>query len=97
MRKFCRTWRLPSIPEAPWDGSELPAHGERKSVISNFMITAHAIRMKNENRKRCASIDLLATVEPPNNGHIGDENFVHCSEVVHSSEVEMYGQYIYRG
>ena len=32
------------------------------------------------------------TVEPPNNGHIGDEHFVHCSEVVPSSEVEMYGQ-----
>ena len=32
------------------------------------------------------------TVEPPNNGHSGDEHFVHCSEVVPSSEVEMYGQ-----
>ena len=32
------------------------------------------------------------TVEPPNNGHIGDKHFVHCSEVVPSSEVEMYGQ-----
>ena len=26
------------------------------------------------------------------NGHSGDEHFVHCSEVVPSSEVEMYGQ-----
>ena len=32
------------------------------------------------------------TVEPPNNGHGGDKHFVHCSEVVPSSEVEMYGQ-----
>ena len=32
------------------------------------------------------------TVDPPNNGHVGDEQFVHCSEVVPSSEVEMYGQ-----
>ena len=32
------------------------------------------------------------TVEPPNNGHVGDEHFVHCSEVVPSLEVEMYGQ-----
>ena len=32
------------------------------------------------------------TVEPLNNGHVGDEHFVHCSEVVHSSEVEMCGQ-----
>ena len=31
-------------------------------------------------------------MEPPNNGHGGDEHFVHCSEVVPSSEVEMYGQ-----
>ena len=29
------------------------------------------------------------TVEPPNNGHIGDNHFVNCSEVVPSSEVEM--------
>ena len=31
-------------------------------------------------------------MEPLNNGHGGDEHFVHCSEVVPSSEVEMYGQ-----
>ena len=31
-------------------------------------------------------------MEPPNNGHVGDEHFVHCLEVVPSSEVEMYGQ-----
>ena len=37
------------------------------------------------------SIDMY-TVEPPNNGHVGDEHFVHRSEVVPSSEVEMYGQ-----
>ena len=37
------------------------------------------------------------TVEPPNNGHVGDEHFVHCLEIVPSSEVEMYGQYIGRG
>ena len=36
-------------------------------------------------------------MEPPNNGQVGDERFVHCSEVVPSSEVEMYGQYIGRG
>ena len=34
----------------------------------------------------------IYTVEPLNNGHGGDEHFVHCSEVVPSSEVEMYGQ-----
>ena len=32
------------------------------------------------------------TVEPLNNGHGGDEHFVHCSDVVPSSEVEIYGQ-----
>ena len=31
-------------------------------------------------------------MEPPNDGHVGDEHFVNCSEVVPSSEVEMYGQ-----
>ena len=33
-------------------------------------------------------------MEPLNNGHGGDEHFVHCLEVaiVPSSEVEMYGQ-----
>ena len=36
-------------------------------------------------------------MESPNNRHIEDEHFVHCSEVVHSSEVEIYGQYIGRG
>ena len=29
-------------------------------------------------------------MEPLNNGHVGDEHFVHCSEVATSSEVEMY-------
>ena len=29
------------------------------------------------------------TVEPPNNGQVGDEHIVHCSEVVPSSEVEI--------
>ena len=36
-------------------------------------------------------------MEPLNNGHIGDECFVHCSEVVPSLEVEMYGQYNRQG
>ena len=36
-------------------------------------------------------------MEPPNNGHVGDEHFVHCSEIVPYLEVEMYGQYIGRG
>ena len=35
---------------------------------------------------------MTYTVEPLNNGHGGDEHFVHCLEVVPSSEVEMYGQ-----
>ena len=39
----------------------------------------------------------VCTMEPPNNGQVGDEYFVHCSEVVPSLEIEMYGQYIGRG
>ena len=42
------------------------------------------------------TIVQVYTVEPPN-GHIGDKHFVHCSEVVPFSEVEMYGKYIGRG
>ena len=38
-------------------------------------------------------VTQLYTVEPLNNGQVGDERFVHYSEVVPSSEVEMYGQY----
>ena len=36
---------------------------------------------------------ITNTVEPLNNGHGGDEHFVHCLEVVPSSEVhvELYG------
>ena len=30
-------------------------------------------------------------MKPPNNGHVGDEHFVHL-DVVPSLEVEMYGQ-----
>ena len=30
----------------------------------------------------------LFTVEPLTNGHVGDDHFVHCSEVVPSLEVE---------
>ena len=33
------------------------------------------------------NLATLNTVEPPNNGHGGDEHFVHCSEVVPLSEV----------
>ena len=41
-----------------------------------------------------AFVVMQATVEPPNTGHVGDEHFVHCLEVVPSSEVEIYGQYV---
>ena len=36
-------------------------------------------------------------MEPLDNGHGGDKHFVHCSDVVPSSEVEMYGQLMARG
>ena len=48
-------------------------------------------------KKLTGTCVCVCTVKPPNNGHVGDECFVHCSEVVPSSEVEMYGQYIGRG
>ena len=36
----------------------------------------------------CGLLLCVYTVEPPNNGHVGDECFVHYSEVVPSSEVQ---------
>ena len=36
---------------------------------------------------------MVYIVEPPNNGQVVDEHFVHCSEDVPSSEVEIYRQY----
>ena len=38
----------------------------------------------------CDCIMDFIAVESLNNGHVGDEHFVHCSEVVPSSEAEMY-------
>ena len=35
----------------------------------------------------CRPTYIESTVEPPNNGHVGDECFVHYWEVVPSSEV----------
>ena len=40
----------------------------------------------------CCVNCIWYTVEPLNNGHGVNKHFVHCSEVVPSSEVEMYGQ-----
>ena len=39
----------------------------------------------------------LYTVEPLNNGHVGDEHLSIVQRLPFSSEVEMYGQYIGRG
>ena len=36
------------------------------------------------------TFDICNTVEPLYKGHIGISYFVHCREVVHSSEMEMY-------
>ena len=48
--------------------------------------------------RKTISVDMCQryTVGPPNNGHVG-EHFLHCSDVVPSSEVEMFRQYIGRG
>ena len=41
-----------------------------------------------DDTNECSSSPVTrTTVKPPNNGHGGDEHFVHCSEVVPSSEV----------
>ena len=37
------------------------------------------------------------TVEPPNNGHVGDERFVHCSEIVSFRGRNVYRKRIQQG
>ena len=63
------------------------------SVFSKVLILFKIIMC--DMRHACVKSRLVFsyTVEPPINGHVGDEHFVHCSEVVPSLEVEMYGQY----
>ena len=41
----------------------------------------------SEIRENLSLLAICNTVAPPNNGHVGDECFVHYSEVVPSSEV----------
>ena len=80
------------ISEGPL--SEVPLY-----IVLNCFLSLAALlktRTPNSNWKLASQPSLCnslygCTVEPPNNGHVGDEHFVHCSEVVPSSEVEMYG------
>ena len=55
-----------------------------KIVVVNELIPNYLYKLPFPSGVQC-------TVKPSNNGHFGDEHFVHCSEVVLSSEVEMYG------
>ena len=43
---------------------------------------------RNRGRRTQEEGGKLYTVEPPNNGHFGDNNFVPCREVVPISEVK---------
>ena len=45
-----------------------------------------AIIQPEEEMSLTLQYSQVTTVEPPNNGHVGDKHFVHCSEVVPSSE-----------
>ena len=69
---------------------------ESPSLLLSVLCRSWRVRQKhncetNEVRAPLYKYASIYTVEPPNNGHFGDEHFVHCSEVVPSSEVEMYG------
>ena len=71
---------------------------EKESLLSCRMFLQRSNKHQYANTQvSIFHVVCRTTVEPPNNGHIGDEHFVHCSEVVPYSEVEMYGQYIGRG
>ena len=61
---------------------------------ANFYLTLinGVLISKRDSTSHIAQALQSNTVEPLNNGHGGDEHFVHCSEVVPLSEVEMYGQ-----
>ena len=47
-----------------------------KSLTDHWLVLKHRVQ--------------YYSVEPPNNGQVWDEHSVRCSEVVSSSEVEMY-------
>ena len=59
---------------------------ERPAQFNLFFKEKRLFKRLTRQKKREAS-KKANTVEPPNNGHGGDEHFVHCSEVVPSSEV----------
>ena len=54
-------------------------------VLERIRLRALATEIRESPQVKLGIVYI--TVEPPNNGR---ENFVHCSEVVPSSEVEMY-------
>ena len=55
------------------------ARGGQKSIVRPMRVAGASL----DNTDVMIQVHLC-TVEPPNNGHIGDEQFVHCSEVVPS-------------
>ena len=58
--------------------------------LHNSVYVYSSTTVKNSFLLKCKN---WYTLEPPNNGQLQDGYFVHCSEVVTTSEVEMYGHY----
>ena len=54
---------------------------------STFLKTQHTCKSQIPVSISLSRVGVSNTVEPLNNGHVGDECFVHYSEVVPSSEV----------
>ena len=60
------------------------------SKYTDFFTIDRSLKAPNSLYLVLSSIFSGSTVEPQNNGYVGDEHFVHCLEVVSSSEVEKY-------
>ena len=71
-------------------------------IVNTVQYMSHECNISNTTYLAPMHIILSHTVEPPNNGHGGDEHFVHCSEVLPLSTIiislvcESQCIYIYR-
>ena len=65
---------------------------EREKKVKSKWSHPHQSALPHNNQCTRLVFRCSTPVELLNNGQVGDECFVHCSEVVPSSQVVMYGQ-----